>query len=100
MAARSCKVTIRDREGIDHVVDVTAETLFEAVALGMWAIRSDEWTTDLPQGLNTIQVQVMTVPVKHEVRVRDFLAWLERSSGSPRELSYRKRIKTILGMQP
>lgn len=99
MSIRTCKVTIRDLEGIDHTVDVTAETLFEAVALGMSAIRTDQWTTDLPQGLNTVQVQVTNVPVKHEVRMRDFLAWLERTSGSPRELSYRKRIKTILGMK-
>lgn len=99
MSIRTCKVTVRDLEGIDHTVDVTAETLFEAVALGMSAIRTDQWTTDLPQGLNTVQVQVTNVPVKHEVRMRDFLAWLERTSGSPRELSYRKRIRTILGMK-
>lgn len=99
MSIRTCKVTIRDLEGIDHTVDVTAETLFEAVALGMSAIRADRWTTDLPQGLNCVQVQVTNVPVKHEVRMRDFVAWLERASGSPRELSYRKRIKTILGMK-
>ena len=99
MGIRNCKVTIKDREGIDHVADVTAETLFEAVALGISAIRTDEWTTDIPQGMNCVQVQVTNVPVKHEVRMQDFLAWLEKSNGSPRELSYRKRIKTILGMQ-
>lgn len=98
MAVRSCKVTIRDREGIDPTVDVTAETLFEAAALGISAMRSDEWTTDVPQGLDCVQVEVTNVPVKHEVRMRDFLAWLERPSGLPRELTYRKRIKTILGM--
>ena len=91
-------MTVKDHAGIDHTVDVTASTLFEAVALGISAIRTDEWTTDIPQGL-FVQVQVTNVPVKHEVRMRDFLAWLERASGSPRELSDRKRIKTILGMQ-
>jgi len=91
-------VTIKDHAGIDHTVDVTAATLFEAVALGISAIRTDEWTTDIPQGL-CVQVQVTNVAVKHEVRMRDFLAWLEKAAGSPRELSDRKRIKTILGMQ-
>ena len=99
MAVRNCKVTVRGREGIDHVVEVMAETLFEAVALGISAIRTDEWTTEIPHGMNCVQVQVTNIPVKHEVRMQDFLAWLERTSGSPRELSYRKRIKTILGMQ-
>ena len=92
-------MTIRDLEGIDHTVDATAETLFEAGALGISAIRTDDWTTDVPQGLNCVQVQVTNVPVKHEVRMRDFLAWLERTSGSPREFSYRKRIKMILGLE-
>ena len=97
MSFRNCKVTLRDHAGIDHTVDVTASTLFEAVALGISAIRTDEWTTDVPQGL-CVQVQVTNVPVKHEVRMRDFLAWLEKASGSPRELSDRKRIKAILGV--
>jgi len=42
MTVRSCKVTIQDMEGITHTVDVTAETLYEAVALGMAAIRTDD----------------------------------------------------------
>ena len=100
MQVRSCRVTIKDLEGVNHTVDVTAATLYEAVALGIAAIRSDEWTTDIPQGLHCVQVQVTNVPVKHEVRMRDFLAWLDRNGGSPREMLDRQRIKSILGMQP
>jgi hypothetical protein len=36
-AVRSCRVTITDLEGISHTVEVTAETLYEAVALGLVA---------------------------------------------------------------
>ena len=35
MAVRSCRVTVTDLEGISHSVDVTASTLYEAVALGL-----------------------------------------------------------------
>jgi hypothetical protein len=39
MSVRSCKVTIEDMNGVRHTVDVTAGSLYEAVALGMAAIR-------------------------------------------------------------
>ena len=99
MSVRSCKVTIQDMEGVSHAVEVTAETLYEAVALGMAAIRTDEWVNGIGQGLNPVRVRVMNVPVEHEVKIMDFTKWLDRSGGSPREISDRKRIKSILGMR-
>ena len=42
MPARSCRVTITDMEGISHTVEVTAATLYEAVALGLAAMRGHE----------------------------------------------------------
>src|SRR6202790_3893544 len=99
MPVRSCKVTLTDMEGVSHTVEVTAGTLYEAVALGMAAIRTDEWVTGIAQGLNAVKVRVMNVPVEHEVRLMDFTKWLDRSGGSPREISDRKRIKSILGMR-
>jgi hypothetical protein len=86
-------------EGVSHTVEVTAATLYEAVALGMAAIRTDEWVTDIAQGLNTVNVRATSPAVEHEVKLMDFTKWLDRSSGSPREMMERKRIKTILGMQ-
>jgi hypothetical protein len=98
MPVRSCKVTIQDMDGVNHTVEVTAETLYEAVALGMAAIRTDEWVTGIATGLNPVKARVMNVPVEHEVRLMDFTKWLDRTGGSPREMSDRRRIKSILGM--
>ena len=61
MPVRSCKVTIQDMDGVAHTVGVTAATLYEAVALGMAAIRTDEWVTGIAQGLNSVKVRVMNV---------------------------------------
>jgi hypothetical protein len=99
MSVRSCKVTIEDMNGVSHTVDVTAGSLYEAVALGMAAIRTDEWVNGIAQGLNPVKVRVMNVPVEHEVRLMDFTKWLDRGGGSPREMTERKRIRTILGME-
>lgn len=35
MPARSCRVSIKDIQGVEHAVTVTASTLYEAIALGM-----------------------------------------------------------------
>jgi hypothetical protein len=55
MGVRSCRVTIRDTEGIEHSAEVTAESLYEAVALGLRAIRQCSWVEDIGQNF-TIRV--------------------------------------------
>ena len=82
MLVRSCRVTIRDLEGVTHTVEVTAATLYEAVA----------------QGLNVVKVSVADVRIEHEVKLMEFTKWLERDGASPRETSDRNRIRAILGM--
>src|SRR6266436_3776569 len=97
MAARSCRVTIQDLEGIAHTVEVTAESLYEAVAQGLAALRGHEWIAGLQQGI--VKVSVADVRVEHQVKLTDFTQWLEKPGAkSPRELVQRKRARSILGM--
>jgi hypothetical protein len=96
MPVRSCRVTIQDMEGISHTVEVTAATLYEAVALGLAAVRGNEWVMGIAQGCNRVKVRVTDVPVEHEVKLMDFTKWLERKGGSPREVSDRNKIRDIL----
>jgi hypothetical protein len=98
MTVRSCRVTIEDTEGVSHTVEVTAATLYEAVAQGLAALRRREWVDGFPQGHNTIKVAVAEVPVVHQVKAIEFTKWLERSGGSPRDVIQRDRIRAILGM--
>ena len=85
-------------QGVDHTVQVTAGTLYEAVALGLASIRTDEWVEGIPEGLNAVMVSVRNVPVEHSVPLKDFNAWLKKEGGSPRETSARRRIREILGL--
>jgi hypothetical protein len=48
--------------------------------------------------LNTVQVSVVDIPIEHSVKIQDFHDWLDRSTGAPREISKRSRIKAILGL--
>ena len=90
---------IQDMEGVTHTVGVAAETLYEAVALGITAIRTSDRATGIAQGLTTFKVRVTNVPVEHEVALKDFTKWLDKTNGSPREMSDWKLIKSILGME-
>ena len=96
MPVRSCRVTITDMEGIAHTVEVTASTLYEAVALGLTATRGNSWVMGIPDGFNPVKVRVMDVPVDHEVRLKDFTQWLDRRGNSPKEVMDRKKIRDIL----
>lgn len=73
-------------------------TLYEAVALGLAVIRGNEWVAGIAQRLNVVKVPVADVRVEHEVKVIDFTKWLDRTGGSPREVSDRYKIRSILGM--
>jgi hypothetical protein len=73
MTVRSCRVTIQDMDGVSHTVDVTAATLYEAVAQGVAALRANEWVGGIVEGLNVIKVSVSDVRVEHELRLRDGL---------------------------
>ena len=62
-------------------------------------MRGNQWVAGIAQGLNVVKVSVADVRVEHEVKLADFTTWLERPGGSPREVSDRQRIRSILGMQ-
>src|SRR6266851_2320236 len=75
MPVRSCRVTIQDMDGVWHTVEVTAATLYEAVAQGLAAIRGNDWVAGIAQGVNVVKVSVADVRVEHEVKLMDFTKW-------------------------
>lgn len=96
MSTRSCRVTIRDIEGVEHTVCVTASSLYEAVALGLAALHGQEWVAGVSTGLDAVKVSVVDVPVEHSVKLKDFTQWLERPGGSPRDVAQRHRVREVL----
>ena len=97
MAIRSCRVTIQDMDGTAHTVEVTAATLYEAVAQALASLRGHDWVAEIAEGLNVARVSVADVRIEHEVRLGDFSKWLNRTSGSPREINDRQKVRAILG---
>ena len=58
MALRACRVSCRDLSGIEHTVEVSADSLYEAVAQALRAFRESDWVGDLAGGQFTISVIV------------------------------------------
>lgn len=73
MVLRTCTVAVKDFQDVEHSVEVTAETLYEAVAIALAALQKDSWVGELGQGFTTITVLVQQPPVKHELKMKDFV---------------------------
>lgn len=97
MAEKSCRVTVSDMDGTAHTVQITASTLYEAVARGLAAIRGNEWVAGIAQGLNVVKVSVASVSIERQVKMQDFTNWLDRKGGSPRDVADRQRVRSIPG---
>jgi hypothetical protein len=77
MALRSCLVSCRDLAGTEHAVEVTAESLYEAVAQALGILRGDVWVEEIGEGLTELKVRVRQPAVEHRVKMKDFRRWLE-----------------------
>ena len=84
VAARICRVSYEDLNGVHHSVEVTAESLYEAVARGLSTLRTNSWACDIGEGLTSITVEVQEkAPAKHRVLMKDFRRWLEAHGTTP-----------------
>jgi hypothetical protein len=79
---------------IQPSVEVSAESLYEAVALAICALRQDDWSP--PPGLR-LRVAVRQPVVEHTVEMRRFEAWLNGAARSPRERVLKERLKQVMG---
>jgi hypothetical protein len=97
MLLRTCKVSVTDIQDVEHSLEVTAATLYEAVATALAALQQDNWVGQIGQGLTTVSVIVQQPPIRHEVKIKDFLSWLGRQGGSPAEIILRDKLRKMLG---
>ena len=95
MVLRTCTVAVRDLRDVEHSIEVTAETLYEAIATALAAFQQDNWVGEIGQGFSMVTVLVQHV--KHEVRMKDFVSWLGRQGRSPAEVVLKQKLEKILG---
>ena len=49
---RTCTVTVKDIRDVDHSIEVTAETLYEAIATALAALQKDNWVGEIRPGIH------------------------------------------------
>ena len=68
MALKACTVVVHDLNETAHSLDVTAETLYEAIAQALSTLRVNSWVGDIGKGLTTVTVKVRHPEVTHVVK--------------------------------
>lgn len=93
---RRCVVSFRDGEGVEHVADVTAASLYEAGALALQQFRRGEWSREASLDTGTLRVEVCESTF-YNIKVAELENWLKRAGGKPNEVSLRQKIRSRLG---
>jgi hypothetical protein len=98
VALKACTVVVHDLNETAHAIDVPAESLYEAVARALAALRDRDWVGDIGRGLTTVTVKVRNPEVTHMVKIQDFENWLNRGCNSPADKVLKTRRRQMLGM--
>jgi hypothetical protein len=96
VSIRTCTVSYCDLKGVQHVIEVTADSLYEAVAQGLRVFRENDWIDEVGRGQTVISVLVRQPEVRHQVRVKDFERWLESQGQSPAEMTLKAQLRELL----
>jgi hypothetical protein len=93
---RKCVVKLRDLEGVEHAVQVSAGSLYEAACLGLHQFRRSGWSREAALETMMVQVEVWQAPTVYKISVESLEKWLARGGGSPREVALRQKIRSRL----
>lgn len=94
----ACRVSYVDVEGVNHAVEVEAESLYEAVALAVSEFRRGEITTELPSPTTEFCVMVLRKPIEHRIRLDRVTKWAQPTTrDGPAGVTKRQHVRTLLG---
>jgi hypothetical protein len=96
VAFRSCTVSFTGPSGIRHSVDLTADSVYEAAALGVAALRKSGWADGVAPGTE-LEIQVREPPTCHRITVQQIHRWCDGTTVSPDETLRKRRLKQLLG---
>lgn len=95
MTSKLCKVTCRDATGVEHSVEITARSLYEAVGRALQIFRANEWVDGVGRNW-ALTVAVKHPEVTHCVRLANFENWLRGSGKTPAEQALKVELRALL----
>ena len=95
VALRTCTVSFVGPSGVRHAIEVTAESVYEAAALGVSALRNSGWA-DAIAPATELEIQVREPATSHRLTVRQIQRWCDGIAVSPDETLKKRRLKQLL----
>lgn len=93
---RKCIVKLRDRDGVEHAVQVTAESWYEAAILGLRQFRRSAWRRESSLKGAKLRIEVWEPPTFYDTCVDKIENWLAQPGTSPRDMTLRKKLSRLL----
>lgn len=88
-------------QGVDHAVEVDAESLYEALALAVAEFRDDTLLPDGPGIMTEFSIAVLRKPIEHRIRLKQVHDWAQPSMvGGPAGILKRDRVRKLLAAMP
>lgn len=88
-------MSFRDGDGVEHVAEVLAASLYEAGALALQQFRRSDWSREASLDIGTLRVEVCDSTF-YNVKVAELEDWLKRSGGKPSEVALRQKVRSRL----
>jgi hypothetical protein len=82
---------------VEHTVEVSAASVYEALAQALRIFPDNEWVDDIGYCRTPIVVKVKHPEVEPTVRVQDFERWLEANPRAPAEMILKNRLRELPG---
>ena len=92
VAVRTCTVSFTGPSGVQHSVDVS---IYEAAALGVWALKKSGWADRVALGTE-LEVQVREPATSHRISVQQIHRWCDAVAISPDDTLRKRRLKQLL----
>src|ERR1700694_301174 len=95
-----CRVSYLDSRNVEHAVDVSADSLFEAGAVAVRAFQDGGLGDEVAVPGTELWVIDSPLPVEHRVRLQRVEQWAQTGTvKSPVEMLRRERVRELLGLK-
>ena len=77
-------------------MEVTADSLYEAVILGACELRKQGFVEEVPGPAARLEVEVKEPVVRHTVTIQQVTKWLAEGGTNPNLVARKRRLKELL----
>lgn len=90
-------MSFKSPSGIAHSVEVQAESLYEAAALGLGMLKKDGWIEGLGPATR-LEIAVREPATTHVITVQQLQRWLDGTTSSPADVLRKAKLKALLAI--